>query len=227
MIAPDNTVPTSAKVPAQQEFAEIMAVLGVGEMHQLPAGAGQLTAKELIFVARLVSHGRMAQAATEAGYKGENTGVTASKLLRRPEVQAFYGRCIAQLAANANTIIARIFERSTAAHAEAMAAYQRMQEVDAEKLVVESETSTVSTGGESSSASTSTHRIRAREQAAKDFVRFTAVADKADHLLASMLGKLNVNVTGEVKVVQVTQSALGIMANLRRQSITPAQAAAN
>lgn len=227
VIAPDTLFPLPPKAPVQQEFSEIMAALGVSEVHGLPAGASALAAKELIFVARLLQHGRMSQAASEAGYKGENVAVTASKLLRRPEVQIFYGRCVAQLAANANQVIARVYERSVAAHSEAMRCFQQMQELDAEQMEVESETESVSSGKESDHTSTSTRRQRLRERLAKDFARFDGIAAKNDTLLASMLGKLNVNVTGEVKVVQVTQQAMNILSEIRRQNLTPAQAAAS
>ena len=204
-------------VPAQTEFAELMGVLGVKEVGALPEGISALSAKEALFVARLVSHGKIAEAAREAGYKGENVGITGSRLLRRPDIQRFYAKCLNYLARNADEVVRRVYERSVAAHAAAMQAWQVMHEVDdfVELARKEREGSQAAKHVEINERDMQ----RKRELAARDFLRFTAAADKSDALLASMMGKLNVNVNVSGSVIHVTKNVCEAFANMRQTAV--------
>jgi phage terminase small subunit len=204
-----------------------MAALSVDKAEGLPGGVSELKAKELLFVSRLVSHGKMAQAAVEAGYKEDNAGVTAHKVLNRPEVQRFFKKCVGKLADNANEMVQRVYLRSVQAHAAADEAFQRMQETD--KMVEDSRKHSVTEGKESSSSTTTSEDVRAKEIAMRDWTRACAVADRVDNLLAAMLGRLNLNVnhSGEVKHITVTKQVMETYSTMRREVVTARKEGSN
>lgn len=209
---------TATPAPAKQtEFAELMAALSCDKPEQLPGGVSELKPREMVFVARLCAHGRMAQAAVEAGYKEDNAGVMACKVLARPEVNRFYKRCVGRLADNANELVSRVYQRSVQAHAAADEAYQRMQEAD--RMVEDARKHAVTEGKESSSSTSTSEDVRAKEIAMRDWTRACAAADRVDNLLASMLGKLNLTVTHSGQVLHVTKDGMQVLSNLRREVV--------
>lgn len=178
-----------ATVPAAKP-AQLLLFEGIG-VTELPQGFAEITGREQRFVLELLKHGQMARAARDAGYSEASAGSIASETLRKPKVFAFYQRCLAKVAANADALTARVCERSLLFHNKAIAAAQEMAELDELILVSES----TKTGKK---AATTTNYETRREQAAKAEKHYAALAAQADTLLASLIGKLTLKVDGAV-----------------------------
>lgn len=159
--------------------------IGVAEM---PQGFSEITAREQRFVLELLRHGQMARAARDAGYSENSAGAIASETLRKPKVFAFYSKCLAQVASNADKLTQRVAQRSILYHDKAVAASQDIANLDA--LILTSRKSG-SKGFESQYETQREHAVRAEKH-------YSELSTKTDALLASLLGKLNLNVHGVV-----------------------------
>lgn len=187
MVAPRSNSEPAADNPAKAGQLLLFEAIGVAE---LPQGFGDITGREQRFVLALLRHGQMAKAAVEAGYSETSAGSIASETLRKPKVFAFYQRCLGALASNADKLTQRVAERSLVLHQKAMEAAQVVADLDELILVAEKQ----NTG----KAGTTTEYETRREQAAKAEKHYTTLANQTDTLLASLLGKLNLNVSGTV-----------------------------
>lgn len=186
----------------------------------LPAGIGELGAKELKFVLGVLEHGQMARAATEAGYSADSAGSIASEVLRKPKVFAFYRRCLEKVASKAEVLTARVYERSVALHAKALQATQDVEDADQWLLLSFKE----ERGPKGKDVKE--YELR-RERALRDQKHYVTLANQTDALLGQLLGKIaGVHVSGEIKVkgegavVTVPAAALPAMAQLRREVVT-------
>lgn len=178
-----STLPDPAAKPGQLLLFE---ALGVNE---LPQGFADITGREQKFVLELLRHGQMARAARDAGYSEASAGAIASETLRKPKVFAFYQRCLAGVAANADKLTARVCERSLLYHAKAMEAAQEVRDLD--ELILVGRKENFKNG-------TTTEYETRREQAVKAEKHYAELATRTDTLLASLLGKLNIQVGGTV-----------------------------
>ena len=166
----------------------LFEAIGVAE---LPQGIADLTGKEQKFVLALLRHGQMARAAIEAGYSETSAGAIASETLRKPKVFAFYQRCLGLVAANADQLTRRVCERSLILHQKAMTAAQDVKDLDELILIAHRDES----GAKAKDVDEYETR---REQAAKAEKHYTTLANQTDTLLASLLGKLQLNVNANV-----------------------------
>lgn len=188
---------------------------GLGE---LPEGASDLTRREFAFVTFLLGHGQMARAAREAGYSEAAAAAIASETLRKPKVHAFYRRCLAKVANNAEQLVIRVYERSVLWHAKALEAAQEVQE--AEAVLVR----------ESTQNGKNAHTLKtyetARDRAMRAEKHYEQMAARTDTLLGGLLGKLKLNVDdgGGLKGVILDDAlALELVEQRRRiQAANPA-----
>jgi phage terminase small subunit len=178
--------------PAQLSFAAMSAELadaGVGR--ELPEGASDLTKREFAFVTRLLQHGQMARAAREAGYAEESAGVIATETLRKPKVHGFYRRCLSKVANNAEQLVIRVYERSALFHAKCLECAQQAKELETLMLVARKE---------NAKNGTTVEYETQRELMVRMEKHYAALATQQDTLLATLLGKLNINISGDVNV---------------------------
>ena len=199
--------------PARQPEADaastrqLLLFEGIGvAAEQIPQGFGELTGREQKFVLNLLRHGQMARAAVEAGYSETSAGAIASETLRKPKVFAFYQRCLATVAANADAMTRRVAERSIVLHTKAMTAAQEVKDLDKLILIAHRD----ETGAKAKDVDEFETR---REQAAKAEKHYTTLANQTDTLLASLLGKLTLNVQGTVRT-QLAPEELALMREL-------------
>lgn len=199
--------------PARQPEADaastrqLLLFEGIGvAAEQIPQGFGELTGREQKFVLNLLRHGQMARAAVEAGYSETSAGAIASETLRKPKVFAFYQRCLATVAANADAMTRRVAERSIVLHTKAMTAAQEVKDLDELILIAHRD----ETGAKAKNVDEYESR---REQAAKAEKHYTTLANQTDTLLASLLGKLTLNVQGTVRT-QLAPEELQLMREL-------------
>lgn len=194
----------------QLEFA----ALGIQEM---PAGVSELTSREIKFVAGVLEHGRMAQAAIDAGYSEESAGSIASETLRRPKVRAFYRKCLDKVASQAELVIRRIYERSVIFHAKAMEAAQGARDADAWLVSAERQ----ETGR---SAKTVRDFELARDRAMRAEKHYAGLARAEDALLLNALGRLKVPDAG-APIDRVSDDVRNHLAELNRLGINTAMPA--
>lgn len=159
----------------------------------MPQGAGNLTQREMKFVIGVLSHGRLARAAVEAGYSEASAGAIASETLRKPKVFSFYRRCVKQVADKGDELVRRAYERSVIFHAKCIEAAQQVKDEDEWLFVRQTEVM----GGKNPHKKH--EHERARERAQRDEKHYAVLAAQADTLLASMIGKLTLKVEGELK----------------------------
>ena len=193
--------------PAARAARQLLLFEGIGvAAEQIPQGFGELTGREQKFVLNLLRHGQMARAAVEAGYSETSAGAIASETLRKPKVFAFYQRCLATVAANADAMTRRVAERSIVLHTKAMTAAQEVKDLDKLILIAHRD----ETGAKAKDVDEFETR---REQAAKAEKHYTTLANQTDTLLASLLGKLTLNVQGTVRT-QLAPEELALMREL-------------
>ena len=193
--------------PASRAARQLLLFEGIGvAAEQIPQGFGELTGREQKFVLNLLRHGQMARAAVEAGYSETSAGAIASETLRKPKVFAFYQRCLATVAANADAMTRSVAERSIVLHTKAMTAAQEVKDLDELILIAHRD----ETGAKAKQVDEYESR---REQAAKAEKHYTTLANQTDTLLASLLGKLTLNVKGSVQT-QLAPEELQLMREL-------------
>lgn len=206
--------PRQLSLPIEADY--LAAGIPAGE---IPAGLGNLSAREMKFVARLLAHGQLAQAAIEAGYSANSAGAIASETLRKPKVQAFYRQCLAKSGANAETVISRVVERSVLLHDKARAAAQsRAETEEALRLLLEKEEVTSGKNACSKQAREYETELTRQLRLEKHYI---TLANQTDTLLAQLIGKLTVNIEGNVNhwhdgEIAVTGAGLDYLAHLRR-----------
>lgn len=228
-------------------LGDIMAACDIGDTGALPHGASDLDVREMRFVSCLLVHGNQARAYQEAGYEanGDAAAVGASKLLRKPKVYRFFQQCLKQLANNADETLARVMERARILHSQATEAASVARECEEELTRIQAEESG---SGVAVAAGTGAARLPSdgmkahaemawklratletrREQAIRRQAKLMKLANDTDALLASLLGKLqlNVNVTGDGLGVAILQGkkldaeALQQLAQARRDEAT-------
>jgi phage terminase small subunit len=219
---------------SQAEFETIVEELKISGIEELPEGVGDLSKRELRFLRNLVSHGQKAKAALEAGYGTtiNSAAVAASKLLRKGKILRVYQQCLGSLSKNAEEVVKRTCERSVFLHAKAMEAAQEVEELDG--LLLASRKDTYSDVGENGpSVEQVTEWETRRTKMVREERHYVSLANQTDTLLASLLGKLNVNVSGAVnhnhqhdhthKTILVPAAALDTLATMRREQYTEAQ----
>lgn len=187
----------AAVSPLQLSLPEIERAFAATGIKALPEGVSELKHREMIFVQRLLEHGQHARAATEAGYSEASAGPTASELLRRPKVFAFYRRCMDKLANEAGNIVRSTFERYVIFHAKAMEAAQVGKDADA----------WLASGFKTEQGRNGKDRTEyelARTRAQRDEKMYSGLARAEGMLLAALLGKLKIKIEGDVKVSVVT-----------------------
>lgn len=192
--------------PIEQQFA-------AAGVTSLPQGASDLTARELKFVTRLLEHGQMARAATEAGYSADSAGSIASDTLRKPKVLRFYRSCLGEVAAKADIVTRRVYERSVMFHARAIAAAQERD--DAETWILSEETHQ---NGKDAKKVQRFEKLRDRAQ--RDEKHYTTLANQTDTLLAALLGKvkeLTIDNSTHHNHLIVTPAFQEELAEMRRQ----------
>ena len=208
--------------PKQLTFAELEATLKQSGVGELPEGVDVLTRREFAFVTALLGHGQQARAAREAGYSPDAAAAIASETLRKPKVHAFYRRCLAKVANNAEQLVMRVYERSVLYHAKAMSAAQEMRELEAAEQAL-LRLDKAAGGGKSS---TTEHYETRRAVWMREEKKYADMANAADVLLGSLLGKLklNVDVSGGLKGVVVDEALSNELVEQRRrlQSTNPA-----
>jgi phage terminase small subunit len=192
--------------PAQLSWKALEAELcesGVGK--ELPDGAAKLTAREFAFVTKLLQHGQMARAAKEAGYAEESAAQIAAETLKKPKVHAFYRRCLSKVANNAEALVMRAYERSALWHAKCLECAQEAKELrEVTRRDLQNNPDAINDlvliGKKDSGKGPTIEYETRREQILKREKHYAALAHQADTLLATLLGKLNINISGEVNV---------------------------
>lgn len=198
----------------QLKLTAIEEDLRASGVEETPEGLGTLTRKEVKFVTALLRHGQMAQAAKEAGYSAESAGQIASETLRKPKVFRFYKKCLAQLAKNGDEVVRRVMERSTLLHAKATECAQ--QAANLEKLLLLSYKDEDGCKGSKQINEYETQLSRT----VKLEKHYMTLANQTDTLLASLLGKLSLSVSGEIKhsgELTLAPGTLDVLATMRRE----------
>ena len=158
----------------------------------MPEGVSELDPRELKFVQGLLSHGRLGQAAFDAGY-GKSQAVAAVKaneLMKRPHVARFYARMLKPIGADARRLITAKAQLSIVMNGKAMDAAREADEKLAELRECEArQADKVAWFTEHKLKSAAYARAEARERL------YTRQANEVDTLLASLLGKLSLNIT--------------------------------
>lgn len=205
----------------------LLAEVGAAEEADLPAGFSELSAREARFVCNLLKHGQLAQAAAEAGYKdgeGSRDGlyVTASRLLRRPKIHRFYRSCIRKIAESGDKTVERVAERSVLLHAKAVESGQKA--ADLQQLILLSRKTEDGTHGDNGVSKDVREYETALAKAMKEERHYMGLANQTDTLLASLLGKLQLSISGEVDHNHYTipAGALEGFAHMRRDSLADA-----
>lgn len=196
--------------PIEQQFA-------AAGVTSLPEGASNLTSRELKFVTRLLEHGQMARAATEAGYSAESAGAIATETLKKPKVLRFYRSCLSEVAAKADLVTRRVYERSVMFHAKLQAAAQ--ERANAEEWII---------AEESHQNGKNAHEVRkfekVRDRAQRDEKHYATLANQTDTLLAALLGKikeLTIDNSTHHNHVILTPNFLAELSEARRQVLVP------
>lgn len=109
---------------ATPELPGMDAVRAETGLAELPEGAGELTAKELLFVQHLLRTGKRKASAIAAGYSERTAAQMASEVMTKPRVANFYRRCLERLGADTRAIVARTEERARLWHHQALAAHE-------------------------------------------------------------------------------------------------------
>lgn len=183
---------------------------GLGlQVDELPAGAQELTGKELRFVNALLSHGQMARAAVEAGFSAQSAGSIASETLRKPKVFGFYKRCLERVSGKSQQLVMRVWERSVLLHEKAKECAQRVK--DFENMI-----QCAQKNGDNLAEAAEQAWIEQAKQLKLE-KHYMGLANQTDTLLGSLLGKLNINlsVDGEVKHVHVSAQDLAALQESR------------
>lgn len=194
---------TAADAPAQEagplqlSMVEIERGFVAAGIKSLPDGVAELNRREMLFIQRLLEHGQQRRAAIEAGYSEHSADSTASFLLRKPKVFAFYRRCTDKLANDAATVVRTTFERYVIFNAKAQSAAQERADAD-NWLAKEFQSET----GKSAKDRTKFEEQRTRAQ--RDEKLYAIQARAEGMLLAALLGKLKIKIEGDVKVSVVT-----------------------
>ncbi|MEO0796295.1 MAG: terminase small subunit [Verrucomicrobiota bacterium] len=204
MITPEQAESTQ---PDQLSLAGICAAAEAKNLSELPVGAGSLQPKQLKFVINLLRHGNQAQAYIEAGYNvsPDVARVKASQLVAKGNVQRFYHHCIEKLAANGNETVRRVMERATILHAKALRCAQLVEAEEDELVTLRKQRKTSNTTKGTFSEEIHERETR-RDRAAKLERHYFGLANREDTLLASLLGKLKLNVAGTVTLEHVLKS---------------------
>jgi hypothetical protein len=211
---PDASAPTSAAPSGelQLSLADVERGFAGTGIRSLPEGVSDLNRREMIFVQRLLEHGQQRRAAIEAGYSENSADSTASFLLRKPKVFAFYRRCTDKLANDAGTVVRTTFERYVIFNAKAQSAAQERADADT-WLAKEYQSET----GKIAKERTKFEEQRSRAQ--RDEKLYSSLARGEGMLLAALLGKLKVKIEGDVKVSVVTDEDREHLADLERQGV--------
>jgi phage terminase small subunit len=206
-----NSAPTDTNplLPAQADMQLVFDAMG---LTSLPNGAAELTRREMLFVQRVLEHGQMARAAIEAGYSEASAGAIASETLRKPKVFAFYKRCTDVLANDTAKLVRTTYERYVVFHAKTIEAAQVRADADT-WLNIE----LVKETGKNSKERT-TQELR-RAQAQRDERTYSGLARAEGTLLAAMLGKLKIQIEGNVKVSVVTDEDRAHLTALEEQGV--------
>lgn len=183
--------------PLQLSMAEIERGFAATGIKTLPDGVSALSRREMIFVQRLLEHGQQARAAIEAGYSETSAHSTASFLLRKPKVFAFYRKCTDKLANDAATVVRTTFERYVIFNAKAQSAAQERADADAwlAKEFTEEK-------GKNAKDRTKYEDVRTRAQ--REEKLYSSLARAEGMLLAALLGKLKIKIEGDVRVSVIT-----------------------
>jgi hypothetical protein len=211
---PDASAPTSAAPSGELQIslADVERGFAGTGIRSLPEGVSDLNRREMIFVQRLLEHGQQRRAAIEAGYSENSADSTASFLLRKPKVFAFYRRCTDKLANDAGTVVRTTFERYVIFNAKAQSAAQERADADT-WLAKEYQSET----GKIAKERTKFEEQRSRAQ--RDEKLYSSLARGEGMLLAALLGKLKVKIEGDVKVSVVTDEDREHLADLERQGV--------
>lgn len=192
---------------------------GVGmSVDELPEGFGKLNRKQTLFVVNLLRCGNITQAATEAGYSAESAHAIGSELLKNPKVFAVYRKCLGTLANSGEVMVRRVYERAAMWHARCLEAIHAADEAD--EMVKVARRDGIKDG--------SIDYESRREICKRDAVKYAAQARADDSLLATLIGKLgiNINVTeGEKanKAVLTPELTAQLVAARRRVMAAAAQ----
>ncbi|HBJ87140.1 MAG TPA: hypothetical protein DDZ88_25425 [Verrucomicrobiales bacterium] len=183
--------------PQQLTLSEIERGFAACGIKELPQGVSELNRREMLFVQRLLEHGQQRRAAIEAGYSETSADSTASFLLRKPKVFAFYRRCTEGLANDAGTVVRTTFERYVVFNAKAQNAAQERADADTWLAKEFSDED-----GKNAKQRTKYEQLRARAQ--RDEKLYSGLARAEGTLLAALLGKLKIKIEGELKFSVVT-----------------------
>ena len=174
--------------------------LGIDE-EEVPEGMSSLTVKDLRFISGLLRHGIQSKAALEAGYGKtiEAAGKTASEKLRKVKVFRFYQKCLKPVAQDAQNIVMSVYERHVLLHHKFMELGQDIDCLDEEIESGSREEETTEGKFIKSSKQVTEYELK-RDRLLREQKAYAAMVNQTDTLLASLLGKLNLNITGELAI---------------------------
>ncbi|HWA07937.1 MAG TPA: terminase small subunit [Opitutaceae bacterium] len=196
----------------QLSLPEIERAFAATGIKTLPDGVSDLNRREMVFVARLLEHGQHARAAIEAGYSETSAGPIASELLRKPKVFAFYRRCLDKVASDAAVVVRSTFERYVILNAKFLEAAQQVKDADAFLV-----SGFQSTNGKAAKDRTDYEQARARAQ--RDEKHYSTLARGEGMLLAALLGKLKVQIAGDVHVSVISDEDRAHLMSLEAQGV--------
>lgn len=215
---PDTVIRAMTPLPGNQlTLSPIEQQFAAAGVTSLPQGAGDLTARELKFVTRLLEHGQMGRAAREAGYSATSAGAIATETLHKPKVMRFYRECLSAVVAKADQLTRRVYERSVMLHAKAVEAAQTRS--NAEEWIIREETQQ-----NGKDAKTIKYFERTRDRAQRDEKHYATLANQTDTLLAALLGKikeLTIDNSQHHNHVILTPNFLAELSEARRQVVVP------
>lgn len=208
---------TPSAVP-QPELPGLADLRAETMLDELPAGAAELSGKELRFLLGITSGMTDIAAAIAAGYSEKSAPQIASELKRKPRLRNVYMPIVAKMGAEARRALARHEERGAKFHRLAMEALEQLETLPSEEL-----RRMVAIGAKDSGESGRADQYMTRSALLKqDAERFARLAKDADDSLLRAAGKfgLKVEMNAEVAVKgAVTVTQLPMLADIRRDLV--------
>lgn len=198
---------------------------GAKDVGELPVGLGDLSGREQAFVAFLLRGQSLTDAWISAGYDGDREAAakSASKAFAKPEVQRFYARCVAKVAANIDGVAARLTERSLWLHDIVQRQREAFEKADIRLTESELKAHKLHDSGATIGQQMQTImgiQRAARSSAYEFYIKANREAEKHDTTVGAILGKIRLVAggDGERPALQMTEHALQHFARWRDES---------